>query len=155
MKNLFLVVLVSIIVMSLNSCTTSVISNFNDLSMLRKGMDTATINRIFDNTNLQDRQTFSVPNTPYTVKKLSILVQLKERVESKLQRVAFIPSTGAVVSQRVNYTEYTPIYNPFALVFENGKLIYWGFQYEFNMSENPEILKIGAVVWQGNTSEGK
>ncbi len=137
MKKILFILVLAVAALGIESCKTMTVSTYNDLSMLRRGMDTSSVDKLFDNSTLRERQTFAVPNTPYTVKYLWVLVQLYE--------------TNGNSNRGGSSVYYT--YNPFALVFEDGKLINWGFRYEFNMSENPEMRKVGASIWNSLPEE--
>ncbi len=134
MKKTFLLVF-SIValaaVFGLQSCRTAVIASYNDLSMLRVGMDTTTVDKLFDDDNLRGKQTFALPNTNYTIKYVWIPVTL------------YTTSSSNGYGQSRTQVHY--VYNAFLMLFDEGKLKFWGYQYEYNMSDDRDIRRV--IKW--------
>lgn len=136
MKRVYLTLLV-LSIMLLGSCSSLVVSNFDDLSYFKKGMSAAQVDRFFDDDDMQKVHTFAIPNSQYVLKNTQVLAQFLQTTQTNNNSFA---RPGAV------QTQFFTRYNTFRLLFKNDKLIYWGFDYEFLNNSDPEIRQIGEMM---------
>ncbi|MFM7773530.1 MAG: hypothetical protein ACKOAG_02645 [Candidatus Kapaibacterium sp.] len=133
LRILFICIMVSV---SWGGCSTMVVSNFDDLSYFRKGMSMEEVDKFYDDDDLKKVHTFPIPNSAYVLKNTQVLVQF-------LQSTRNAPGTVGYANQQ---TTFQSRFNTFRLLFKNGKLLYWGFDYEFLSHSDPEIRQIGEMM---------
>lgn len=69
-------------------------------------------------------------------------IMITARTEVKL-----VPKKLKTHDSKTRYEKsYTFEYTPFILVFENQKLLTWGYIYELNNSDNKEFAELGKMV---------
>lgn len=123
--------------MLLNSCSSLVVSNFDDLSYFKKGMSGEQVDRFFDDDDMQQVHTFAIPNSPYVLKNTQVLAQFFQTAQA---------NNNSFIRPGAMQTQFVTRYNTFRLLFKNDKLIYWGFDYEFLNNSDPEIRQIGEMM---------
>lgn len=132
----FIILCCTLLSVFLGSCSTMVISNFDDLSYFRKGMSMEEVDKYYDDDDLRQVHTFPIPNSAYVLKNTQVLVQF-------LQSTQNAPGTFGNVNQQTTFRSH---FNTFRLLFKNNKLMYWGFDYEFLTHSDPEIRQIGEMM---------
>ena len=121
------------IALASSSCSSVVVANYDDLSMLRKGMSPAQVDSLFDDDRLKESNTFSIPNSPYMVKNLQVMVQ-------------YLQYNETVAGSTATRTRTIIRHNTFRMIFKNNALLSWGFTYDLLNANDPELKKVGEML---------
>ena len=101
--------------------------------MLRKGMSPAQVDSLFDDDRLKESNTFSIPNSPYMVKNLQVMVQ-------------YLQYNETVAGSTATRTRTIIRHNTFRMIFKNNALLSWGFTYDLLNANDPELKKVGETL---------
>jgi hypothetical protein len=152
MPKIILIALSCSLTMLFASCNYIYIpTHFDRLSLLHKGMDANAVNTLIKDNEwsslrmiqtdigsstegVQSHIVWTVPNTDYTVKTVSVHTLNVERSD---------PTSG---DRRGFKTREYSKNSTFRLIFKAGKLEYWGFDYELAMSDDPELQRIANLL---------
>ena len=121
------------IALASSSCSSVVVANYDDLSMLRKGMSPSQVDSLFDDDRLKESNTFSIPNSPYMVKNLQVMVQ-------------YLQYNETVAGSTATRTRTIIRHNTFRMIFKNNALLSWGFTYDLLNANDPELKKVGEML---------
>ncbi len=144
--------------LELVACSTPTNARLNDFAFLQKGMTVSQAQDVFRDRRVVFDFTYNLPSVPYQVITTRVMVEKADRDST----VHYSATSGSGtrnspigIASDATYRVSESFFNNFRLVFKEGRLVFWGYDYEMRMSEDAELRLIVDAIQRHDLMEGR